>query len=96
VVKRLELLPAGIAVLVNAIIMGPVFAAPSLSMDQRIEAASEDFRAFDRAHYERPDDTIIELSMPIRPIICVRPIVDIVPPVSVETKIGKNKRAQDN
>jgi hypothetical protein len=92
--KRPELLPVGIAVLISAIIMGPVFAAPSLSLDERIVAASEDFSAFDRAHYERPDDSVIQLSMPIRPIVCVRPIVDIVPPVHVETKIGKNKRAR--
>jgi hypothetical protein len=65
-------------------------------LDKRIDAAQADFSAFDEARYERPDNTIVELGMPVRPIICVRPILDIIPPVRAEPKIGKSERARNN
>jgi hypothetical protein len=36
------------------VIIGPVFASPSLSMDQRIEAVQADYGAYDKANYVNP------------------------------------------
>jgi hypothetical protein len=94
--KASQIIRIVLCIVFAGVIIGPVFASPSLSMDQRIEAVQADYSVYDKARYEQPGSTIIELGMPVRPIICVRPIVDIIPRVRVEPKIGKSKRARDN